>query len=68
MTFKTVFRFDPSWPKLRLFRFIWAEGTRKFAVALRPRWWKVERAWDGWRAVICGVEAHYQITHGGRFV
>lgn len=76
MTLKPVFRWDPRRPKLRLFRVMWNVGTvgdgegysRKVAVALRPRLYRLDRSWDGWRLVLLGVEIHSETSWGGRFV
>lgn len=76
MVFKPVLRWDPRWPKLRLFRVMWNVGTagdgvgysRKVAVALRPRFFRLDRDYDGWRLVVLGVEVHSQTSWGGRFV
>lgn len=76
-TFKSVMRLDSSWPKLRLFRVMWqgpqktAGGwpvSHKFAVAFRPRLFRFQREFDGWRLVVLGIEMHRQSSHGGRFV
>lgn len=74
MKLKSVFRFDPGWPKFRLFRLMWERGevgaggySRKLAVALRPRLLSVERSWDGWRVVLMGVELHSRTSWGGSF-
>jgi hypothetical protein len=75
MRSKLVLRYDPSWPKLRLVRFMWDRGTvgdghgtsNKLAVALRPRLFKVERSTDGWRITVLGIELHRQVSWGGRF-
>lgn len=76
MTAHPVFRYDPSWPKLRLFRFVWDVGTvgdgtgysRKVAFALRPRLFSWERSVHEWRLVLLGVEIHSRKSYGGHFV
>ena len=73
---KTVFRFDQSWPKFRLFRVIRNIGTvgdgvgysHKIAVALRPRLASWQRDWDGFRVTVFGIEIHSQRSYGGIFV
>lgn len=71
--FKPVLRYDPSWPKLRLFRVAWEHGSvgdgngysRKISVALRPRLWSYGRGWDSLRVCILGVELHTKRNYGG---
>jgi hypothetical protein len=83
MTFKRVLRFDPSWPKLRLFRVMWDGGRRTFmegtphatevvasnklAVALRPVLFRFKRDMDSWRVALLMVEVHRARSWGGRF-
>jgi len=72
---KLVLRYDPSWPKLRLVRFMWERGnvgdgqgtSNKLAIALRPRLFNAERSMDGWRLTVLGIEVHRQVSWGGRF-
>jgi len=79
MTFKPVMRFDPAWPKLRLFRLVWQTGdwssepgsppySHKLAVALRPRLFRWTRNFDGWRLVLLGIEVHRKYSWGGTLV
>lgn len=76
MVFKPVLRWDPRWPKLRLFRVMWNVGkvgdgkgySRKVAVALRPVLFRWHRDYDGTRVALLGLEVHSQTSWGGRFV
>jgi len=62
--------------KLRLFRFMWERGvvgdgdgySAKLAVALRPKLFRFEREWDGWRINLIGIEVSKRVSWGGRFV
>jgi hypothetical protein len=76
MSLYTVFRYDPTWPKVRLFRIVWNVGvvgdgegySRKLAFALRPRLFEWRRGCDEWRLVVLGIEVHARTAWGGRFV
>jgi hypothetical protein len=73
---KPVFRYDPTWPKLRLFRIVWDVGmvgdgdgySRKLAFALCPKLLSWQRGLDEWRLVVLGFEIHSRTAWGGRFV
>lgn len=76
MVFKPVLRWDPRWPKLRLFRVMWNVGTvgdgkgysHKVALALRPVLFRWHRAHDSTRVALLGIEVHSQTSSGGRYV
>jgi hypothetical protein len=77
--FKRVLRYDPSARKFRLCRWTWQTGewqpradvppySHKLSVALRPRLFRLERRWDGWRLVLLGLEIHREWSWGGTLV
>jgi hypothetical protein len=76
MILKPVFRYDPTWPKLRLFRIMWNVGTvgdgkgysRKLAFSARPKLLAWQRSLDEWRVAVLGLEVHSVTAWGGRFV
>lgn len=76
MVFKPIFRFDPQWPKFRLFRVLWTNGvvgdgcgySAKLAIALRPKLWELIRAQHSWqtrRLCVAGLEVSFQRSFGG---
>ena len=72
---KSIFRYDPAFPKVRLFRVTWETGTvgdgqgysTKLTFNLVPRWFEwVSFPDDKWLTVL-GVQVHRKRSYGGIF-
>lgn len=76
LKFKSVFRYDSSQRKLRLFRLLWQSGvlgtigwySAKLSFALVPRFIGFEREYFGWRLTFLGLHLHHLKAYGGVIV